>query len=314
MMRNKGWALVLAAAVFSAACTDATSPTRALTGDVSANVSTQQTNTFPTGLDWGEVRVCKTIAADDPAQTFNYTYTVTPVIPSGAPETPVNFSIDALPGQTVCNDIYDSGPITGSQYDQVVIVENAAPANWTLSNIDVVRYIALAYSSPQGFFDSEDEATSTATVYVNSDEGRIVTFTNDYSAPTPSGCTYTKGWYRNNGSSTVISVDGRTVADAQAIFAATPGKPGSVTFGGDATLLNLYQQFLAALNNLGGDANAHNGPQAVDDAIDAVDLGTSDGPGLAITTTLTQTEMSGYIATLSQFNEGLLTGWPHCAD
>lgn len=142
-------------------------------------------------------------------------------------------------------------------------------------------------------------------------DGVVVTFTNTEDVTT--GCTYTKGWYRNNGSSTVIAVDGRTIAEAQAIFNATPGKPGTVTFGGNNSLLNLYQQFLAALNNLGGDANEDDGPTAVDDAIDAVQLGTG-GSGTAITTTLTQTEIGTLTATLAAFNEGTFAGWPHCDD
>lgn len=131
--------------------------------------------------------------------------------------------------------------------------------------------------------------------------------------PPPSVCTYTKGWYRNNGADTVIAVDGRTKAEAQAIFAATPGQPGGVTFGGDATLLNLYQQLLAALNNLGGDANEDAGPAAVDAAIDAAQNGTG-GTGLNITTTLTQEQMSDLIDVLSAFNEGEFAGFPHCDD
>ena len=147
----------------------------------------------------------------------------------------------------------------------------------------------------------------------SSPRGAVITFTNTVPPPPPppSVCTYTKGFYRNHGSDLVIAVDGRTKAQAQAILDATPGKPGSVDFGGDNTLLNLYQQFLTALINLGGDANEDNGPTAVDNAIDAVQAGTS-GTGLTITTTLTQTEMSDLINTLSAFNEGLLAGFPHC--
>ncbi len=311
MMTRKGWnmmALVVAALV--AACADPTSPARSLAGDVSRDVSTVQTQTFPTGLDWGEVRVCKTIAADDPATTFNYTYTVTHVIPAGAPGAPVAFSINALPGQTVCNDVYDSGPITGSQYDRVVIVEGAAPANWSLSNIDVVRYLGLNYTSPVGYFDTEDEATRTATTYVNSDEGRIVTFTNDYTPPVI-GCTYTKGWYQNkNGAPTVVAVDGRSKLEAQTILASVPSpkldKNLGVTWGSDNLLHNLYQQLLAALLN-GGAA----GPLAVQNAITDAQNGTG-GTGLDITTTLTHDEMAALTATLSAFNEGTYAGWPHC--
>jgi hypothetical protein len=131
------------------------------------------------------------------------------------------------------------------------------------------------------------------------------------------GCTYTKGWYQNkNGAPTVIAVDGRTKSEAQQIFAATPGQPGNVTWGDDNkpnNLLNLYQQFLAALQNLGGDANEDAGPADVDAAIDAVQAGTG-GTGLNITTTLTDTQISDLIDVLSAFNEGQFAGWPHCED
>jgi hypothetical protein len=137
----------------------------------------------------------------------------------------------------------------------------------------------------------------------------VLTFTN--TATVTTGCTFTKGWYRNKGSSTVIAVDGRTIGQEQAIFDATPGKPGGVTFGDDNTLLNLYQQLLATLNNLGGNPTA--GPATVDAAVAAALAGTG-GTGLNITTTLTHDAMSDLIDVLSAFNEGSFTGWPHCDD
>ena len=125
------------------------------------------------------------------------------MLPAGVALAPINFSINALPGQTVCTDIFDSSK-NGRGYDRVVIVEGAV-TNWANNDINVDRYRAIFYTPPAGFPDAEDETTRTATVFINSDEGRVVTFTNDYTAPPPpppSGCTYTKGWYRNNGSST----------------------------------------------------------------------------------------------------------------
>jgi hypothetical protein len=126
------------------------------------------------------------------------------------------------------------------------------------------------------------------------------------------GCTYTKGWYRNkNGSQTIIAgIDGLTVAQQQAIFNATPGKPGGWTWGADNNNLNLYQQLLAALNNLGGDANA--GPDDVDDAI-ADALAATSVSGTTITVA-PGTDVSGLIDVLSAFNEGTLEGFPHCDD
>jgi hypothetical protein len=126
------------------------------------------------------------------------------------------------------------------------------------------------------------------------------------------GCTYTKGWYRNkNGSQTIIAgIDGRSIAEQQAIFNATPGKPGGVTFGGVNNNLNLYQQLLAALNNLDGDATG--GPADVDAAIAAA-IAATGGSGLNITVAA-GTDVSGLIDVLSSFNEGEFAGFPHCDD
>lgn len=121
------------------------------------------------------------------------------------------------------------------------------------------------------------------------------------------GCTFTKGWYRNHGSNTVTAVDGRTKAQAQAIFDATPGQPGGVTWQGGNDVLNLYQQLLAAILN-GGTS----GPAATQAAIAAAQAGTG-GTGLNITTTLTQTQISDLIDALTAFNEGTLAGFPHCS-
>jgi hypothetical protein len=104
----------------------------------------------------------------------------------------------------------------------------------------------------------------------------------------------------------VTAVDGRSKPDAQKIFDATPGKPGGVTWQGGNDVLNLYQQLLAALLN-GGAA----GPAAVQTAITQAQAGTG-GSGLAITTNLSQAQVSALINTLSAFNEGTFAGFPHC--
>ena len=66
--------------------------------------------------------------------------------------------------------------------------------------------------------------------------------------------------------STIIAVaDGLSMSQQQQVFNATPGKPGHVTWTGGNNILNLYQQLLAAINNLGG--NETGGPAAVDQAI-----------------------------------------------
>ena len=97
-----------------------------------------------------------------------------------------------------------------------------------------------------------------------------------------------------------------TIDVEAAFFAAQPNKTGSVSFVGPNNLLNLYQQLLAALENGGA-----GGPQAVQDAIAAAQAGTTV-TGTVLTTSLTNTQISNLINTLSAFNEGTFQGWPHC--
>jgi hypothetical protein len=143
-----------------------------------------------------------------------------------------------------------------------------------------------------------------ASFFVNSAHGVTVTWKNTNNAVT--GCTFTKGWYRNNGANTITGADGLSLAVEGAFFAATPNKTGTVSFVGSNDLLNLYQQLLAAIEN-GGTG----GPGAVQTAITDAKAGTTV-TGTVLTTTLTQAQISALITTLSNFNEGLLPGWPHC--
>jgi hypothetical protein len=302
-MKTKHALAPLAAfALFAAACSDPVSTGVNTLGTSASSDFVIEAGILPlagSGLVENQVEVCKQVSGD-PVANWSFTFSLTV---DAVAQTDV-----VLDNTTPCKIVVDRGLTTTTA--EVVIAEQGPPQDWTLDHIHVTRFVATGALTP----DAVSEANQSATVYVNNDVSRRVTFGNSFDAGDPEGCTYTKGWYRNNGSSTVIGVDGRTVADAQAIFAATPGKPGTVTFGGNNTLLNLYQQLLAALNNLGGDANAADGPDAVDDAIDDALDGTSGGPGTDITTTLSQTEMSALIATLSAFNEGTFEGWPHCDD
>lgn len=318
----------MAVAAFAMACADPAGLDRTLmpgspTLDVTVNPPT--VNTLQPGdiSAPGRVRVCKQTPAGDPALAWTFTIQVTSQI-GATPPAAVTWdgSITGVAGQTVCETAYVSTK-SGDGLDRVIITEQALPANWSLLHIHIERFMhgAGPYVPPVGTpIDVGDLATRQATLYVNGDMLRDVTFGNDFSAPPPPICTYTKGWYQNNnGAPTVIAVDGRTKAEAQAIFAATPGQPGGVTWGVGAltdnkpnNLLNLYQQFLAALQNLGGDANEDNGPLAVDNAIDAVQAATGE-TGLHISL-VAGTDVAGLTSVLSSFNEGLLPGFPHCPD
>ena len=201
----------------------------------------------------------------------------------------------------VANDDSPSG--SGSH-----ITVTEAPAANTVQTITACRFRGYALDGVTLNAPENCVYVNGGDLFLNHFHGYVVTYNNVFTPPPPppTGCTYTKGWYRNNGSNTVTAVDGRTKAQAQAIFDATPGKPGSVTWQGSNDVLNLYQQLLAALLNGGA-----SGPAAVQAAITAAQAGTG-GTGLAITTNLTQEQVSALINTLSSFNEGTFAGWPHC--
>jgi len=188
----------------------------------------------------------------------------------------------------------------------VTVTETGIPP---LVNFDHV----VVYQNSAGSVSSTSSTTNTASGHVGGNaSGNLGASMLFYNVAAPvDHCGYTKGWYRNkNGAPTVIAVDGRSIAEAQAIFAATPGKPGGVTWGASNNNLNLYQQLLAALQNLDGDPLG--GPDAVDQAIADALAGTS-GTGLNIIVA-PGTDVSGLIDTLSSFNEGDFAGFPHCTN
>ena len=303
MRMNRKAALAAGASLgiaFLAACSD--SPT-----DPAANVMVPKANLAVGGVTstpaptatTGKLFVCKTGNAGG-SFTFSRSTTGTVVGSSyvggaNASISGVNIAVNTC--LEVANDDSPSG--NGS-----FITINEAPAANTVQTITACQFRGYALD---GVTLNPPEAcvfVNGGNVFLNHFHGYVITYNNVFTPP-PSGCTYTKGWYRNNGSNTVTAVDGRSKADAQAIFAATPGKPGDVTWEGGNNTLNLYQQLLAAILNGG-----LNGPTAVKNAIAAAQAATG-GTGQNITL-VPGTDVSALIDVLSSFNEGEFPNWPHC--
>lgn len=145
-------------------------------------------------------------------------------------------------------------------------------------------------------------------LFLNHFHGYVITYANVYAPPPPqTGCTYKKGWYQSK-NATLSGVDGLTVPMEAAFFAAKPNQTGSVSFVGPNSLLNLYQQLLAALENGG----ASSGLTEVQSAIATAQAGTTVSGAGVLTTTLTNREIGNLINTLGAFNDGEITGWPPC--
>jgi hypothetical protein len=274
--------------VLLAACTEsATSPTSGTPGRLGATFAVGDTPGLTPAATPGVVVVCKT---GNVGGSFAIARQAVGASTGTSVASPAN-----IPTGTCLEVVNDfGGPDIGSN---VQITE--APAANTVQTITACRF--------KGAVNPEGDCTyvNGGNLFVNSFHGFVITYNNQFTPAT--GCTFTKGWYRNHGLGTVTAQDGRTLAETKTILQATPGKPLGVTFGGDNLLLNLYQQYLTALLNLGGAV----GPTDVMNALTSVANGT-DGSGLAITTTLSQTEISDLTATLDSFNEGTFTGWPHC--
>lgn len=281
------------AVAFLAACSDSpTAPTKA-SAVTAPNLNVGDSYTPTPAVVQGRIVVCK-------AGNVGGSFDVTGSLVGGAHT--ANFAGLDFPIATgTCLSVAEDFSTDVAVGANVTITEDAA-AN-TVSTITGCRFKAEG-SAEQNCADFNANPR-----FINSYHGYVITYTNTFTPPPPppSGCTFTKGWYRNNGSDTITGVDGLSINVETAIFAATPGKPGPVTWNGGNDVLNLYQQLLAALENGGA-----NGPAAVKTAIAAAQAGTSVS-GFAITSTLSQADVSALIDTLSAFNEGTFPNWPHCS-
>jgi hypothetical protein len=204
-MKTKFAVAPLAAlALFAAGCADSpVAPSRALLpGDVSLAVSQQVINfrggeSYPTGTADGYIRLCKT---GDAPGTFTFNLSVNGGTPFQVTRTLTTGSL------TDCG----TGPayistVAGNGFPQTVVITEVAQTDWALTNIDIVQVLASGIynfgGTPPGNYlaprldDAFDVSQNRATVYINGDMARIVTFTNDYTPPPPppppggEGCT-----------------------------------------------------------------------------------------------------------------------------
>ena len=249
-MKTKHSLAPLAAfALLLAACTDSVAPNRTLLPNgVSLAVTQDLINfegggAYPVGVDDGYVILCKT---GDAAGTFNFNVTV-----DGVPQTDVTRTLGAG-GGTDCG----SGPIFVSaannglgDFSTVTITEDGQD-NWANTDIDVVQHLALGIFNANGYPAAallDDDGTTTAgqaTVFVNDDMARTVTFTNDFTPPPVGNEGCTPGFWKNNADKKSASqwpVPTNTLFST--VFGANNDLPGTTTL-------------LQALNLGGGGINA----------------------------------------------------------
>jgi hypothetical protein len=280
---------------FLAACSDSpTSPSKGAFVPKSSFAVGDATNATPVNT---LIKICK---VGDASGTF----TITDVGNGSASGNPTIIDDDA----GTAGNQKTLTPGTDAAPNCVVAVEDLGNATNEVGDFFTVTEATGAgvTTETRCFLAGSGELACPAQFFINTAHGWTILVRNTAPTPPPR-CTYTKGWYRNNGADTITGVDGLTIPVEGAFFAATPNKTGSVSFVGPNDLLNLYQQLLAALEN-GGAA----GPAAVKTAITQAQAGTSVSAGGVLTTTLTQGEISALIVTLSAYNEGTFAGFPHC--
>lgn len=286
MFRNRGAALFLStgvAVLTLAACSESITPPGAPTGMAPGDAVTP-----PGAAVAGQIQVCK---LGDVSGTVSVSGT--PFGSGGTGFTTVSGgSVELAPGE--CVELARDESPQGSGTNATVSETSPDADSVTVTCID----------------NGGNPCNADAPLSLNIIHGYLITYTNHFEEEPPvEQCTFTKGWYRNNGEDTVSDdlIDGLTADEARAIFDATPGKPGDVTFTSN-DLLNLTQQLLAAIQN-GGMSGPDEVQDAIDDAVAEITI-----TGLAITTTLSKSEISELIETLSSYNEGEFEGFPHCDD
>ena len=214
-------------------------------------------------------------------------------------------NVDGTGDQALQLGVGECSDITGSHLT-VITESSSMPAGWAFNSIEV-RYNSTL-DTP------ETISGQTATVRTGEDRGRIVTFYNTFT-----GCTFTKGYYRNHNAYTAskvasfggtITVGGAAInaSQAQAILDATPGQPGAITFSSN-NLLNLAQQVISAILNGG-----LSGPASVVTAINNANAGFALTGGVHLTSALSSGALGNLITPVDNFNNGLVTGYPHCGD
>lgn len=211
--------LAVGIAAFAVACADpATGPSRTLAvGPSMLHLPPETYNFppgFPEGLQPGNVRACKTA---NEGGTFRFTATTdgtgTLIADADAVAAGNQFDITVgAGGGTTCVLVYDSqSGIPLSTIETVTIVEGPdLTADWDLTAIHIRQLLAASPTYTAAHLaDVEDLGNRTATLKINDDMGRIVTFTNDFTqAPPPEICdfiTFGRLVWEEGGTRVVIS-------------------------------------------------------------------------------------------------------------
>jgi hypothetical protein len=298
-MRRTKWiasgaATLAAAAMIMAACSTSERSVLAPTHPSLAFVGTPGDR----AVEGERLEVCKEFA-NQTGGTANFTVSGTL---NGNPISSTNFSVN----DGACLEVW----VVNVGETAVLTVTETSPTSGfttTVSGIQRTNGVNASFGPTT--------ATSKQVNVAGGGTGAIITFTNTPIVTT--GCTFTKGYWRNHPAAVAaaiaslggtITVGGQTLtaAQAQAILDATPGQPGSITFTSNL-LLNAAQQLISAILNGGTSAISSTITSAQSHIVIAANK-------TDISSNPADFDWSTLVGQLSNFNEGNVTGWPHCPD
>jgi len=174
-------------------------------------------------------------------------------------------------------------------FSAATVTQTSGPASTAYSTTNCVDDPGVATSVP---------CANPSRIHANKFHGSVATFVNVSTAGT--GCTYTQGWYKNQGNASVPSSSFFGTAASWKVVLATKPKGNNY--------YNLADQYIAAKLGIGGGSP----PSAVAQAIiDAQTFFT--GRALGSTAGYSTSTLAAIAAILDSFNNGNYAGWPHCS-
>jgi hypothetical protein len=194
--------MAVALAAFAMACSDpmTSTPTRTLVPNTSSLAVTATIGYPFVGILDGQLRLCKT---SNVLGTYNFTASGGGAAPITALVTNPSITID-VSGETECTIIYRSSVSQASGAETITITETSVGV--PLAMIDIVQFLDPTVGAGPFPFGNLGDApyrndafvlgTRTATVKINNDMARSVTFTNTAEPTGGEGCT--PGYWKNH--------------------------------------------------------------------------------------------------------------------
>ncbi len=266
-------AALMLGALSLAACSDAPTALRSSASAPLLHEAGTPTSVADRAPDVGEFEVC----ADGLTATF--TVVATPLGFAGAPIT-TNPTIAAGTCQIVHTNSLDNGRF----YDVTVTQTNpATPTSLVCSVVDPIGSATCGGNKAQ--------------YAINVYHGALAIFTN--AASVPKGCTYTQGWYKNQGSS---SIAGKYLNGTLYLTVLNTPPKGNVYY-------ILAHQYIAASMNAGKIGGS---PVSAQLAAAATYFSKAT-PANPLPAGYTTSSVTALANTLDSFNNGNYAGYPHCS-